>query len=236
MSQDVKAFQDWTDAYKGYKESGKILLWPATTLIRMFKGNYIPGLDKNYAGKSVIDVGCGSGNNLVFLNTLDLKLYGTEVSDEICSMTMRHLSEFNINAELKAGFNTKLPFDDNLFDYLVSWNVIHYENNEDDMKRAIGEYARVLKPGGRIFISSTGPRHLILQNSKALGHHRYQIGRDDDFRKGEVFFYFDSPEYVKFYFSPHFNDVLVGTDTDYMFTEYQDYFLITGVKPSEGRP
>ena len=98
------------------------------------------------------------------------------------------------------------------------------------MKNAIEEYRRVLKPGGRFFISTTGPEHLILKDSRTLGAHRYQIGRADDFRKGQVFFYFDAPNYIQHYFAEHFKDVLVGRTHDLLFTATLDWFIITGVK------
>ncbi len=230
MSQRQEAFEKWTKAYSRFVKSGTVLNWPAISLVRMFKGNYITGLKKDYEGKKVLDIGCGAGNNLLFLGTLGLELYGTEVSDEICELTRGKIERFGIKATLKKGLNRDIPFEDNFFDYLVSWNVIHYENNEEDMKKAIAEYARVLKPDGRLFLSTTGPQHMILKGAKLLGNHKYQIGREDDFRKGEVFFYFDTPEYIKFYFSKNFREIYVGRINDFMFTAWQDYFIVTALK------
>ncbi|MBN1902439.1 class I SAM-dependent methyltransferase [Candidatus Sumerlaeota bacterium] len=225
-----KAFDNWTKAYRETIGSPKDLNWPPTPLIRMFKGNYIPGIKKDYKGKKVLDIGCGTGNNMIFFKSLGLKLYGTEVTDEICRITRDKMSPFGINPDIRTGTNRNIPFDDDYFDYLVSWNVIHYENNEEDMKQAIREYARVLKKGGRLFLSTTGPKHMIKENAQIVGPHLYKIGRKDDFRKGEVFFYFDTPEYIKYYFSDQFRDIYIGTVSDFMFTEWQDYFLVTAVK------
>jgi ubiquinone/menaquinone biosynthesis C-methylase UbiE len=152
------------------------------------------------------------------------------VTDEICRITRKQLEKFGIKLDIRTGTNRNIPFDDNYFDYLVSWNVIHYESNEEDMKKAIKEYARVLKKGGRLFLSTTGPKHMIKEDAEIVGSHLYKIGRKDDFRKGEIFFYFDTPEYIKFYFSKHFHDIHVGTVSDFMFTQWQDYFLVTALK------
>lgn len=228
--QEDKSFKLWTDAYKKEIAKGTDLIWPSETLVRLFKGSYIPGLDKNYAGKKVLDVGFGTANNTIFLATLGLKIYGTEVEQEICDMIKDRMKGLGYEADLRVGTNSKMPFKDNEFDFLVSWNVIHYEDSEEKMRSAIKEYARVLKPGGRFFISTTGPEHLILKDSKTLGNHRYQIGRNDDFRKGQVFFYFDAPNYIKQFFGEHFKDVLVGRTHDFLMTETLDWFVITGVK------
>lgn len=221
----------WTDFYRKANAAGTELSWPSETLVRLFKGNYVPGLQKDFAGKTILDVGCGQGNNLFFLASLGLDIYGTEVSQEVCDTVENKLKSLGYKPSLSVGFNCELPFPDNTFDFLVSWNVIHYENTEEDMRRAIKEYSRVLKPNGRFFLSTTGPEHKILKDSISLGGHRYQIGRDDDFRKGEVFFYFDAPNYIKYYFGEEFIDVLVGRTHDFILTDTLDWFIVTGIKP-----
>lgn len=229
MIEDEK-FKTWTSIHKAESEKGANLMWPSETLVRLFKGSYVPSSDKNYNGKKVLDIGFGNGNNLCFLSTLGLSLYGTEVSEEICEITRKTMAQLGSNCNLQVGTNRNLPFSDNEFDYLVSWNVIHYEDTEEKIRQAIKEYHRVLKPNGRFYISTTGPEHLILKDSKIIGAHRYLIGREGDFRKGQVFFYFDSPEYIHYYFSELFKDVLVGRTHDFLMTETLDWFIITGVK------
>jgi SAM-dependent methyltransferase len=224
------AFDQWTEYYQKMAVKGAELLWPSETLIRLFKGNYIPDLQKDYAGRKVIDVGFGNGNNSIFLGSLGLELYGTEVSPEICKEVSGRLQSSGLDSDLRVGTNRDIPFDADTFDFLVSWNVIHYENTEEHMWAAIAEYQRVLKPGGRFFISTTGPEHKILTNSETVGSHLYRIGRDDDFRKGQVFFYFDAPNYIQYYFSEKFDNVLVGRTHDFLMTETLDWYIVTGVK------
>jgi ubiquinone/menaquinone biosynthesis C-methylase UbiE len=222
--------EKWTQAYREFMNDGTELMWPSETLIRLFKGNYVPDMDRNYAGKKVLEVGVGRGNNLVFLASLGMELCGTELSEEICTDANTKLNKLGYNADLRVGTNRQLPFPDNSFDFLVSWSVIHYEDNEDDMRKAIAEYARVLKPNGRVFVQTTGPEHKILLNSTTLGSHRYQIGRPDDFRAGQVFFYFDAPNYIEMYFGESFKNVMVGRTHDHLFTETLDWFVVTGTK------
>jgi ubiquinone/menaquinone biosynthesis C-methylase UbiE len=141
------------------------------------------------------------------------------------------MSDYGFEADLRVGTNRHIPFAENQFDFLVSWNVLHYEDNEADIQQALVECRRVLKPGGRFFVSTTGPEHKILQDSTTLGSHRYRIGREDDFRQGQVFFYFDAPNYIHHYFSQVFGDIQVGRTHDFLFTETLDWFIVTGVKP-----
>lgn len=131
---------------------------------------------------------------------------------------------------MRVGTNQEIPFENNSFDFLVSWNVLHYEGTEEGIKAGIKQYARVLKPGGRLFLSTTGPQHKILKNGQTLGNHLYQIGRDEDFRKGQVHFFFDNINYLEFYFSWCFQELQFGRIEDMLFREKLDWWLVTGVK------
>lgn len=229
LSKDDR-LENWARYYKKAAAEGTELMWPCETLVRLFKGDYVPGLDQEFAGKKVLEVGVGNGNNMIFLATLGLQMYGTEVTAELCRTVGARLADLGMALDLRVGLNRALPFEDDEFDFLVSWNVIHYEDDEPSMRQAIAEYQRVLKPGGRFFLSTTGPEHRILKNSATLGGHRYRIGREDDFRRGQVFFYFDAPNYIHYYFSQHFAQVAVGRSQENLFTEKLDYFIVTGVK------
>ena len=221
-----KAFSNWMDFYC---EQQLGMTWPNETLVRFFKANYMPGFLPDYSGRKVLDVGFGTGNNLMFCATLDMELYGVEVHEEICLQTIQRMADTGYKADLRSGTNSEIPFSDNFFDYIVSWDVIHYEGSEDRVLQAIREYNRVLKPGGRLYLSTVAPDHTILRGSKTLGNHRYEIGREDDFRKGESFFYFDSPNYLNFYFSELFSDIRVGRVTLDYFDEINDTFILTAV-------
>lgn len=220
----------WADFYHAVRRAGTELTYPSETLVRLFRGSYIVGMPKDYAGMSVLDVGCGNGNNTLFLASLGFRVSGVEINEDICAAVRNKFGALGLVADVRVGENRSLPFPDNSFDFLVSWNVLHYEGEEARVEDAIAEYARVLKPAGRLILSSTGPEHKILQDCKTLGGHRYQIGRADDFRKGTVHFLFDSRDYVRFYFEKCFVEVAIGRIHDQIFTETLDWFIVTGVK------
>jgi ubiquinone/menaquinone biosynthesis C-methylase UbiE len=229
---DNSAFDKWNVFYNEAPKRGGVNIWPNDVLVRLMKGKYIPGIvSPSYKDKKILEIGFGSGNLLRFFGTLDMELYGVEVHEDICEQTTKNLKSLNFDADLKLGDNKSIPFPDNYFDYLVSWDVLHYEGTEERIDKAIEEYARVLKSGARFFISTLAPKHTILNGSKTVGSHMYEIGRDDDFRKGQVFFYFDSPNYIEYYFSKYFSDIHIGRSTIDLITEVNDTFAITGVKP-----
>lgn len=225
-----ESFKDWEEVYKKYNKNSEGYLWPSETLIRLLKGNYVANLNKEYRNKRVLDIGFGNGNNLVLLSTLKMKVYGIEVTDDICEITENKLQNLGYDVNLKKGSNRNIPYNNNFFDYIVSWNVIHYENTETKIQKALKEYHRVLKPGGRFFISTTGPEHKILKNFKQAGEHRYIIQREDDFRCGQVYYYFDDRDNIRKQFSEYFDKIRIGRTKSNLISETLDYFIITGIK------
>ena len=221
-------FEKWSAFYT--EADAKILRYPNEPLARIVKGHYIPGLVKDYAGKKVLDIGFGHGNNLLFLHTLGMVLYGIEVQSEICAVVGDRLKKHGIESDLRQGTNQQIPFPDQMFDFLVSWDVLHYESTEDHLRQALAEYYRVLKPGGRLFLSTVAPESSVLRQARIVGPHRYQLSRDDDFRKGTIFFCCDRPAYLQTYLEERFQRVLVGRATDALFAETYDSFVATAIR------
>ena len=224
------AFDKWSAFYRRAEQEGVALSWPSETLVRLLKGSYIPGLP-DLSGSAVLDVGFGNANNTVMLACLGARVSGIEIDQAICDLARGKLAALGLAADLRVGTNLSIPFDAESFDLLISWNVLHYTDNEQDFRAGIAEYARVLKPGGRIIVSTTGPDHKILEGAKPLGDHRYRIVTDP-LRAGQVFYYVDSEENARRLFDDCFTDVHVGRIRDHLFTQTLDWFLITGVTSS----
>ncbi len=229
----ISPAESWAKAYKQYSNDGSELRWPNETLIRLLKSpEYIPDLHRQpLAGRSILDVGFGNGNSLPLFHSLGLRISGTEIHQEIVAAGKEKMSLIGIEADLRVGSNTALPFADGTFDLLVSWNVLHYEDNEDAILKGIKEYARVLKPGGRVILSTTGPEHKILEGATRIAPHRYRIGRPGEFRAGQVYYYFDDAECTARAFATAFREVEVGRTLDRLFRHTLDWFIVTAVAP-----
>ncbi len=221
---------DWAKHYTHGAKIGESAVYPPETLVRLFKGDYVTGERCNMEGKTVLDVGFGNGNTFAFLASMGMKVHGVEIEESISEQVSKRMEQFKLSVDLRVGANQSLPFPNNSFDYLVSWNVLHYEGTEENIVASLKEYMRVLKPGGRLFLSTTGPTHKILMNAKVHGNHQYEIGRPNDFRQGQMHFFFDSPDYIKFYFSPYFQNLQIGRIEDVLFREKLDWWLVTGTK------
>ncbi len=115
------------------------------------------GVDLNwFKGKSCLDAGCGGGRFLVALSRLGAgKVTGIDISDDAIAAANNRLETrgFSGIAHAEKGSVLSLPFADNTFDYVVCSGVIHHT---PDPQRAYQELVRVVKPGGRIFLSVYG--------------------------------------------------------------------------------
>ena len=58
--------------------------------------------------------------------------------------------KFNFSDRIKLGTAQEIPFEDNYFDCLIMIEVLRYFDL-NDIKKALKESHRVLKPGGKIF-------------------------------------------------------------------------------------
>jgi len=81
--------------------------------------------------------------------------------------TRARLSAFRLEADVAVGDGEQLEFADESFDLVFSWGVIHHSS---DMGRALGELARVLRPGGRLVLMVYHRRSLFYAVYKTLQH------------------------------------------------------------------
>lgn len=105
----------------------------------------------------VLEVAIGTGRNLPHYPA-GVKITGIELSPAMLDIARRRAGELGIEAVLLEGDAERLPFDDNSFDTVVCALSLC---TIPDPAKAIGEMARVLKPGGRLLlldhIGSTWP-------------------------------------------------------------------------------
>lgn len=128
--------------------------------------------------KNILDIGCGYGwFEFNILQKKFNKLVGVETAEknlEIAKDSIKHDKVF-----FEIGSAIDLPFGDNSFDTVVTWEVIEHipKNTENKM---LQEVARVLKNGG-IFYFST-PYKAIINNFTdpawwLIGHRHYSTNK-----------------------------------------------------------
>lgn len=112
---------------------------------------------------NILDVGCGTGINLKYLQELG-KAYGLDISEDALKF-----SRSRGLPSLICGSADKLPFKDGFFDQVLALDVI--EHIDEDLS-AVRELCRVLKPGGHLIITVPAFQFLWSGHDKAVHHKR----------------------------------------------------------------
>jgi len=132
--------------------------------------------DDDIQNKQILDIGCGYG-------WLELNLFkrgaehvtGIEISDMDLETARKHINCPTI--DFQCGSAIDLPFEQNRFDTVVSWEVIeHIPRNTEQMM--FHEVCRVLKMGGCFYMST--PYNCFTSNILdpawwLIGHRHYSI-------------------------------------------------------------
>lgn len=97
-------------------------------------------------GKDVLEIGVGMGtDHAEWAKAKPQSLTGIDLTSRAIEHTKKRFKAFGYNSNLKEADAEHLPFDDEVFDLVYSWGVLHHSPNTS---QAICEVYRVLKPGG----------------------------------------------------------------------------------------
>jgi SAM-dependent methyltransferase len=99
-----------------------------------------------YAGKRVLEVGCGAGTDLVRFARGGAIVAGVDLSSSAIALARRNFEQQGLTADLREADGEHLPFPDDSFDLVYAHGVLQYTANS---RALAGECRRVLKPGGQ---------------------------------------------------------------------------------------
>ena len=134
-----KTFYDSTPFEYGYSSKEEIL--------ENMNPNLKEVIEKSQ-GKTITDVGCGCGRNLVYSSKFAQKLIGVDLSRQSLDFAKKFIQSKNL--ELVLGNNLDIPLKDNFSDLVISDGVIHHTG---DTVRSFNECIRILKPGGLLYLA-----------------------------------------------------------------------------------
>jgi SAM-dependent methyltransferase len=101
-------------------------------------------------GSRVLDAGCGSGRNLVYLIREGYEVFGVDRDPDAVAAVRElapHLPVTNFRVEpLEA-----ITFDEASFDFVISSAVLHFARDDGDFQAMLLGSWRPLKPGGIFF-------------------------------------------------------------------------------------
>ena len=124
----AKAYEKWCRSPKGLR-------------MEVFIENMISDTLKPFKHERVLDVGCGSGNHLLYASRLGMDITGIDASPYMITLARNRLGN---RCELKKAYAEDLPYEDNQFDIVFLINTLEFL---DDPLVALEEAGRVAKRG-----------------------------------------------------------------------------------------
>lgn len=212
------------------QNQGRIQTPGSQHLLQLLKGGYLGQDMTDGHGKTALDVGCGSGFNCITMARMGFAVSGCEIDESIVEHARENLDIYGCEGSIEVGVNEALPYPDNSFDLLTSMNVIHYVAKRESMELTVREYARVLKPGGCLYITTNHPDNWLLEGATDLGNGTYKTAANGDYRGELELFVFQNSAELEQEFSPFLESIQTGENRFDFFSKIVRNLTLTGRK------
>lgn len=149
-------------------------------------------LIEEWSGYPVLDLGCGTGNNSLYLKERGFNVIAADSSKEALKIVNENVPGVStINFDI----STKMPFADNTFGVVVADLSLHYFSDEDT-ESILTELKRILHPNGLLLcrLNSTDDFNYSAKGYSFLQRNFYKtdVGFKRFFDEEEISFFFKS--------------------------------------------
>lgn len=115
--------------------------------------------------RSILDLGCGRGRHALYFTKKGFKVTAVDLSAEAIEYNKKFQKEQGVDYLCKRADMMKLPFADDAFDRVFSYHVISHQDTAG-VQHVLQEIARVLKPGGKVFLTLCSKEHYAFSQSE----------------------------------------------------------------------
>jgi SAM-dependent methyltransferase len=110
---------------------------------------------RGQAGKTVLDVGCGLGNDTARFAQGGAQVTGIDIAPRAIELARANFSQRALHGHFLVMDGGAMTFADDSFDLVYCHTVLHFT---PDPERVVGEIFRVLKPGGTAILMAVNRR------------------------------------------------------------------------------
>jgi SAM-dependent methyltransferase len=104
--------------------------------------------------KTLLDVGCGSGQTAIPAALKGLRVTGVDIAENLIMKAREVVAGSSLNVQFDVGDAEALPYPDASFDAVISLIGAMFAPRPE---RVVAEFARVLKPGGQLCMANWTP-------------------------------------------------------------------------------
>lgn len=113
--------------------------------------------------KTLLDIGCGSGQTAIPAAKKGLQVTGIDIAENLIEHARNTAAAHKLNVQFDVGDAEDLPYHDQSFDAVITMIGAMFAPNPE---RVVSELARVVKPGGKIFMANWTPTSMPAQMFK----------------------------------------------------------------------
>ena len=105
-------------------------------------------IDQN---KSLLDVGCGSGQTAIPAAKKGHKVTGIDIAENLIQHARKRALKAKLSVKFDVGDAENLPYKDNNYDVVISMIGAMFAPRPEQV---VSEFARVIKPGGKLYMAN----------------------------------------------------------------------------------
>ena len=155
------------ERYVGADEKDPIKFYHLPIIGRMYQRRIELCLEQLKGGKSVLEVGFGSGVSFLNLSQLYQEIHGLDLTAD-ARQVGEMFANHGIQTELRNGSVLEMPYPDQSFDAVLLISILEHLQPEEQLP-AFREIWRVLKPGGQVVYGVPVERPFMVFMFRLLG-------------------------------------------------------------------
>ena len=145
-----EGYAEWSKQYDGEAKANPLIALEEPVVLELLGD--VSDLD-------VLDAACGTGRYALRLAEDGARVCGVDATEEMLAHGRRKAADQDLTVDLRHGNLDALPFEDGSFDLVLSALALCHI---PDLGPAMAEFARVVRPGGRLLISDFHPFCLLI--------------------------------------------------------------------------
>ena len=142
----------WEEKYS----QGHTVKYPYDSVVTFVFRNAPKGVERGQV--KILEVGCGTGNNLWFAAREGFSVFGVDGSKSAIDFAQQLFEREGLKGDLRVGDFTNLAYDNDFFDLVIDRGSLTC-CGFSAAKEAISDIYRVLKPGGKFFFNPYSESH-----------------------------------------------------------------------------
>jgi ubiquinone/menaquinone biosynthesis C-methylase UbiE len=119
-------------------------------------------------GQALLDIGCGSGQSAIPAARMGLSVTGVDIAENLVEHANHRAKSESLDAHFHVGDAEKLPCENDSFDVVITMIGAMFAPRPD---RVASEIARVLRPGGKLYMANWTPRGMPALMFKCVSSH-----------------------------------------------------------------